>query len=162
MKRYVSVWVMPKREGFTLIEVMVAVMIISVVIAALLQMQGDTTNKFFQLKSIIHSNQYNSFLLSNAQKYGFEKSHINLKTLVDDFELESDLRRKLKSVKISLEYEKLQSIDTSNFEETESEENSLDGEEEESNSNSGIIFEIGKSILKTEKFRGELIRVRLQ
>ncbi|MEA1983375.1 MAG: type II secretion system protein, partial [Campylobacterota bacterium] len=67
------------RRAFTLIEVMVAVMIVSIVIAALLQMRGDTSNKLFQLKEMMQTNQYNSFLLSNSEKYAFEDSKIDMK-----------------------------------------------------------------------------------
>ena len=46
---------MPKRHcnnsAFTLIEVIVAVMIVSVVIAALLQMRGNTSYKFLEIKT---------------------------------------------------------------------------------------------------------------
>lgn len=151
---------MPKRHtnhsAFTLIEVMVAVMIVSVVIGALLQMQGNTSSKFFQIKKIMQSSQYGSFLLSVSEKHGFEDSSSDIKTLLDDFELESDLRRKLKAMKIDIEYEELQVIDT----------NEILGEndqnEQESTAGSGVTFEIGKTLLKMEESSIELIRVRLQ
>jgi len=146
---------MPKRSAcsrraFTLIEVMVAVMIISLVIAALLEMRSNATHRFFNIQKTIQTNQYSSFLLANSEKYGFERSRIDMKRLVDDFDLESDLRRKLSSIKVEVDYEELSIIDTSEYE---------DGEE---NSNAGVIFEIGKSILKTEEFTLSLTRVRLQ
>ena len=150
---------MPKRHtihsAFTLIEVMVAVMIVSVVIAALLQMRGDTTQKFFGIKKMMSTNQYNSFLLSNAQ-YGFEKSRMDMYRLVDDFDLESDLRRKLKAIKVELDYEELSVIDTSEYEDN------TDDEDAEITGSSGIIFEIGKTVLKTEEFTGSLIRIKIQ
>ena len=150
---------MPKRHtthsAFTLIEVMVAVMIVSVVIAALLQMRGDTTQKFFGIKKMMSTNQYNSFLLSNAEKYGFEKSHMDMYRLVDDFDLESDLRRKLKAIKVELDYEELSVIDTSEYEDNTDDEGEVTG-------SSGIIFEIGKTVLKTEEFTGSLIRIKIQ
>jgi len=141
---------MHKREAFTLIEVMVAVMIVSVVIAALLQMRGDTANKFFNIKKMLYTTQYNSFLLANDGKYGFERSKLDMKRLVDDFKVESDLRRKLSALKVELEYEKLQTIDTSKF------------NSDEQNSSTGIIFEIGKSILKVGNESSSLIRIRVQ
>ena len=128
------------RDGFTLIEVMVAVMIVSVVIGALWQMRGDATQKFFQFQKMTQNNQYMSFLLGNAEKYGFEKSNTNMRALVDDFELESDLRRQLKSIKVSLSYDTLNSIDT----------------------NDSVILEIGKTKLKSEDFTYSLVRVRIQ
>ena len=159
---------MPKRHfyrrGFTLIEVMVAVMIVSVVIAALLQMQGDTTHKFFGIKKMMKTNQYNSFLLSHGDKYGFEKSSMDMSRLVEDFDLESDLRRRLKDIKVELDYEELETIDMSEYEDSgEDEENSdLDNEGGENMNPSSIVFEIGKTILKTEKFTTSLIRIKIQ
>lgn len=128
-------------------------MIVSVVIAALLQMRGDTSNKLFQLGKMINTNQYNSFLLSNSESYAFEDSKIDMKRLVDEFELESDLRRRLGAIKTEIKYEELEIIDTNELQESE---------DEEITANSGIIFEIGKTTLKTKDFSGTLIRVRLQ
>jgi prepilin-type N-terminal cleavage/methylation domain-containing protein len=152
---------MPKnrnfRSAFTLIEVMVAVMIVSVVIAALLHMRGDASNKLLQIKEMMQTNQYDSFLLSLKDKYGFEKSSVDMYTLVEDFDLESDLRRRLKAIKVKLDYDELQSIDTNELEESDAQ---MDDNVEESMS--GIVFEIGKSSYETESFNGWLIRVRLQ
>lgn len=148
---------MPKRQlehkGFTLIEVMVAVMIVSVVIAALLQMRGNASHKLFELKKSMQTNQYSSFLFENSEKYAFEDSKIDMTKLVEEFELESDLRRKLKAMKSQILYEELDTIDTNEFEESD---------EEEITQSSGIVFEIGKTTLKTEEFTTSLIRVRLQ
>jgi len=146
---------MPKRKAFTLIEVMVAVMIVSVVIAALLQMQGSTTTKFFGIKKMMQTNQYNSFLLSLGDKYGFEKSQMDMNRLVENFDLEDNLRRRLKSMRVELNYKEIKSIDTSKFEE------SSDDEKEQSTS-TGTVFEIGKTILKTDDFTLQLMRVRIQ
>lgn len=150
---------MHKRRAFTLIEVMVAVMIVSVVIAALIQMQGNTTTKFFGIKKMMQTNQYNSFLLSLGDKYGFEKSHMDMNRLVEDFDLESDLRRRLKSMKVELDYKEIKSIDTSEFEDTPDD---ATNDTEQQNSSSGIVFEIGKTILKTDDFTSQLMRVRIQ
>jgi len=151
---------MPKRHtnhtAFTLLEVMVAVMIVSVVIAALLQMQGSTSNKLFQIKKMMSSAQYSSFLVSNRENYGFEASSTDMTSLLEDFELESDLRRSLKAFKVKVDYEKLSTIDTSEISET------VDEDTQESASAGGVVFEIGKSVLKTQDFTNELIRVRLQ
>ena len=145
---------MPKRKAFTLIEVMVAVMIVSVVIAALLQMQGSTTTKFFGIKKMMQTNQYNSFLLSLGSKYGFEKSQMDMNRFVEDFDLESDLRRRLKAMKVELDYKEIKRIDTSKFEDT------TDDVKEQTTS-TGIVFEIGKTILKSDKFTSQLMRVRI-
>jgi len=148
---------MPKRQlhrkAFTLIEVMVAVMIVSVVIAALLQMRGNTNHKFIQLKKIVKENQYNSFLISVDDKYGFESSSIDLYRLADNFDLESDLRRKLKSIKTKVTYEELEVLDSGDF---------SDDKEEGESSASGIIFEIGKTSLESDDFSLSLMRVKIQ
>lgn len=137
-------------------EVMVAVVIVSIVIAALLQLQGNTTHKFFGIKDMMRINQYNSFLLSVSDKYGFESSNIDMKRLVDEFELESDLRRRLKSMKLKVEYEELISRDMSKFDD------SAESDEESENSSSSLVFEIGKTSLSTKEFNTHLIRVRIQ
>ncbi|SFV50699.1 hypothetical protein MNB_SM-4-437 [hydrothermal vent metagenome] len=144
---------MPKRSAFTLMEVMVAVVIVSVVIAALLQMQGNTNHKLFGIKEMIKTSQYTSFLLSVSDKYGFESSKMDMKRLVDEFELESDLRRRLKGMKLELDYEELTTIDTSE----------LDASSDlNETSNTSLIFEIGKTTLETKDFTTQVIRVTIQ
>lgn len=144
---------MHKRRAFTLVEVMVAVVIVSVVIAALLQMQGNTNHKLFNIKEMMKTNQYNSFLLSLSDKYGFESSKMDMKRLVSEFELESDLRRRLKGMKLELYYEELTTIDTSE----------LDASSDlNETSNTSLIFEIGKTTLKTKDFTTQVIRVKIQ
>ena len=153
---------MPKRQlgrnAFTLIEVMVAVMIVSVVIAALLQMKGNTNHKFIQLKKIVTENQYNTFLISVDDKYSYETSNIDLYRLVDNFDLENDLRRKLKSIKTKVSYEKLDVLDTGDFNDDSEDEEGEEGE----NGGIDIIFEIGKTSLKSEEFSLSLMRVKIQ
>jgi len=132
-------------------------MIVSVVIAALFQMRGDITQKFLSLQEMIKTNQYNSFLVATDDKYGFEKSSIDMRRLVDDFEVESDLRRKLSAIKVDLDYEELHVIDTNELGMSEEEDTKA-----EEVSQSGVVFEIGKTILKTDDFRLSLIRVKIQ
>ncbi len=139
------------RTAFTLIEVMVAVMIVSVVIAALLQMRGETAHKFLEIKKMLQTNQYNSLLIAQNSKYGFEKSNMDMNRLVEDFDLESNLRRKLKSIKVELGYEELKTVDTSEFEESD-----------QGSSGSGLVFEIGDTSIKTENFTLHMMRVRVQ
>ncbi|MDQ7068985.1 MAG: hypothetical protein Q9M40_14040 [Sulfurimonas sp.] len=105
---------------------------------------------------MMRTNQYNSFLLSVSDRYGFESSNIDMKRLVDEFELESDLRRRLKSMKVKVEYEELTTIDTSEFDD------SAESDEEGKSSNSSLVFEIGKTSLSTKEFNTHLIRVRTQ
>ena len=158
---------MPKkksfRSGFTLIEIMVAVVIVSIVIAALLEMQGNTNHKFLQIRKMMQSNQYNSFLLSQADKYGFENDKLDMERLIEDFRVESDLRRRLSAIKAEIEYVELDTIDTSEFEDGGTDENGEDlPEEDVQTSTTGLVFEIGKTVLKSKEFDGQLIRVRVQ
>ena len=147
---------MPKRklfshDGFTLIEVIMAVVIVSTVIAALLQMRGNTSHKFLQLKKLTKTNQYNSFLIGNGEKYGFESSNIDLYRLADDFDLESNLRRKLKSLKVHILYDELDVLDSSDF-----------GDEDEESSDAAIVLEIGRTTLHSKEFSLSMKRVKLQ
>ena len=132
-------------SGFTLIEVMVSVMIVSVVIAALLQMQGNTSTLFHTIKEQGRADGYASFLLWN-DKYGFEKEHLNLYHLVDDFDLDDDMRRKLKSQEIELQYKTIKTIDLS----------------EDNTSDAKTVFEIGATSLEYKKLTTSLLRLRLQ
>jgi len=141
------------KRAFTLIEVMVAVMIISVVIMALLKMYSNNAHIFSLIKQEIKTNQYVSLLIGN-DAYGFEKKHIVMYDLVKDFDVENDLRRKLKSLKTDIIYTEVDSIDLS--EDT--------GEEEggESQSSSSVVLEIGRDTLKTKNFTTAIMRLRIK
>ena len=145
MKRSVLAWDM--RKAFTLLEVMVAVLIISIVIMALLQMRGHSAHIFSSLTQKLQVNQYLSFLVSNDD-YGFEQDNLTADKLLKDFDVERGLRQSLKKVKIDLIYQELDPIDLAE----------LDDE----NLSSGMIFEIGKTILKTDVSSVSLPRIRLQ
>lgn len=145
MKRSVLAWDM--RKAFTLLEVMVAVLIISIVIMALLQMRGHSAHIFSALNQKQEINQYLSFLVS-SKDYGFEKDTITAESLVKEFDLDRNLRQNLKNIKINLIYQELASID-------------LD-ESDDENLSSGMIFETGKTILKTDRSSVSLPRIRLQ
>jgi prepilin-type N-terminal cleavage/methylation domain-containing protein len=133
------------KNAFTLIEVMIAVMIISVVIMALIQMQGNTTNIFSKLNNTIKTNQYTSLFVSNST-YGFEDKKVYLDDLLNEFSLEDDLRRKLNKIKVEVDYEELRSIDM----------------REDANNTSDIVFEIGKTHLKADDFSASLVRFKIQ
>ena len=129
-----------KRNAFTLLEVMVAVLIVSVVIAAMFQVKGDANTKLFWLKDSINETQYNTFLLGNSSKYGFDKSNISLNELVSEFDLEDDLRRELKEIKVSVTYEEEDAIETP----------------------TGSVLEIGKTKLESKNFTSSILRVKIQ
>jgi len=133
------------RNAFTLMEVMVCVMIISIVIMSLLQMQGNTNHIYSKLEDSSKINQYISLLISNND-YGFEKKSISLNDLISEFKVEDNLRRELKTIKVKLNYEELKSIDMSKSE---------DG-------SSTMVFELGKSMLKVDGASASLMRFSLQ
>lgn len=126
-------------------EVMVCVMIISIVIMSLLQMQGNTNHIYSKLEDSSKINQYISLLISNND-YGFEKKSISLNDLISEFKVEDNLRRELKTIKVKLNYEELKSIDMSKSE---------DG-------SSTMVFELGKSMLKVDGASASLMRFSLQ
>jgi len=138
------------KNAFTLIEVMVAVMIISVVILALIQMYANNTHLFSSMKKQTKTNQYSSLLISN-DNYGYEDKNINLNDLVSDFDLENSLRRELKETKVKVIYTELETIDIS--EQDSDDENGV---------SPSLAFEIGKSILQTEDSSTALMRFRIR
>lgn len=141
------------KNAFTLIEVMVAVMIISVVIIALMKMYANNTHIFSILKNDTKLNQSASLLIAN-ENYGFENKNIYLYDLVKEFDLEHGLRRELKETKAKIIYQELQIIDLSEQEEGDS--------SEDTEGSNNIVFEVGKSILKTDKASVSMIRLKIQ
>ena len=126
-------------KAFTLIEVMVAVLIISLVIMALLQMRGNSSHMLMNINKQIKVNQFNSFLISNND-YGFESKSTTLDRLLSEFSMENNLRRELKKIKVKIKYQELETI----------------------NMDSNIIFEIGKVVLKVDEESTSVVRLRLQ
>jgi len=131
------------KPAFTLMEVMVAVMIISVVIASILQMRGNSTLMYEKIDQTAKMNQYLSFFIANPD-YGFERKSTNMKNLCDEFALDSELRREFSSIKLNIEYKKLDILDTSEFDES-----------------SELVLETGQSIIQTKDASASLIRLRI-
>jgi len=142
------------RDGFTLIEVMVAVLIISVVIAALLQMHGNSSHIFLALNQKLKVNQLSSFFIEN-KNYGYENKNTSLDELVSEFELEDDLRIELRNTDVNIIYQELSIIDLSEF-------SNIDDNSNNNQAVSGMIFEVGRSILKTKDSSTALMRLKLQ
>ena len=153
MRRYVSVWGMSKRGGFTFIEVMVAVMIISVVVAALLQLQSNNTESFTHLRQIQKNIQYISLL--SGSKYGYENDTLTLDGTLDRFDIEDDLRRELKEIKVNILYQSLQRIDTKDFDLSLSEANASSTE------HSPLVIEIGRTIMQLPEGSVSVMRIRI-
>jgi len=131
------------RRAFTLMEVMIAVMIVSVVIASIIEMRGNSTFMYEKIDKNKQINQYLSFLVAN-EKYGYEKESTTMKNLCDDFELDSELRREFSDIKVDIDYKELETLDMSEYDE-----------------NSELIIEIGKSILSSQDASTSFIRIRL-
>jgi len=153
------------KNAFTLIEVMVSVVIISIVIAALLQMFSNNTHIFLSFKNKIKVSQYSSFFLS-SENYGFEDEKIDLYRLVEECDVEDEIRRELKDIKAEIIYQELDRIDMSDFEASDEEADEEvveeESQEEEKEVNSNIVFEVGKSILRAEDSSVSLLRIRVQ
>jgi len=166
MKRFVSVWRMPKHtKAFTLIEVLVAVMIISVVISALLQLFATNAHTFSSVEAKIHHTNRTSLILGN-KLYGYEKKKVDLAELVKDFNIDDDLRRKLKNEKIEIIYTEVTSIDFDDAAESISENEQLqEGEDEEAVTDASAAttsMEIGKTTVKLNGESSAFLRVKLQ
>jgi prepilin-type N-terminal cleavage/methylation domain-containing protein len=130
-------------NGFTLMEVMIAVMIVSVVVASIIQMRGNSTFMYEKLDKNTHINQYLSFLVAN-DKYGYEKESTTMKNLTDEFELDSELRREFSDIKVDIDYDEISTLDMSEYDE-----------------NSQLVIEIGKTILSSKDASTSIIRIRL-
>ncbi|MCW8839077.1 MAG: prepilin-type N-terminal cleavage/methylation domain-containing protein [Thiovulaceae bacterium] len=142
LKKNVS-YAQSARNAFTLIEVMIAVMIISVVIGAILQMRGNSSFIYEKIEQNSKINQYLSFFISNKD-YGLEKKSTTMKNLCEEFELDSELRREFSSVKLNIDYKKSDIIDMSEFDE-----------------GSELVIETGRTILNINDSTASLIRIRI-
>lgn len=145
------------KSGFTLIEVMVAIMIISVVVMAMIEMHANNTHLFsvFQEKSKVM--QYASFVVAN-NKIGLENKKTTLYDFVDEFELEDDLRRKLKKVEVNVLYQELETIDLSSFDDAPKE----DDTQKDEGAASNLVFYVGKTILQFPNSSLALMRLSVQ
>ena len=132
------------RSAFTLLEVMISVMIISVVILALFEMRGNSSSMFLQIDNNSKANQYLSFFIAQPD-FGFENKRTTMKNLTAEFEVDLDLRRKLSSTKVDINYLELDSIDMKEYDES-----------------SELIFEIGATNVNVENATASLMRIKLQ
>lgn len=121
-------------------------MIISVVILAMVQMYSNNTFLFDSYKKHAKISQYSSFLIAN-EEYGYESKNVTLYDLVNEFDMENDLRRKLKQQKVELNYKVLKNIDLS---------------EESNESAPQMSLEIGESVLRSNKNSVALMRLQLR
>lgn len=141
------------KSAFTLIEVMVAVMIISVVIMALIQMYSNNTHIFSAYKKQINTNQYLSLFIEN-ENYQYENDDLYIDDLVTEFDLDDELRMKLKEKKVRLSYQELRRIDISDRD--------YENKDKSAKTDSDTVLVMGKSIIKIEDSSSSLLRMRLE
>jgi prepilin-type N-terminal cleavage/methylation domain-containing protein len=140
-----------KKKGFTLIEVMVAVMLISIVIAALLKLQADNAFIFTKIKQDIRANGFISLI--NNSKYGYENDSLSLDRLVENFDIDDDLRQELKNIRAKTIYVELEKISLAD----EDEEDMNDEEKA-----APVMLEIGKTVLKLSNSSTSIIRIKIR
>lgn len=158
---------MPKQtNGFTLIEVLVAVMIIAVVIGALLQLFATNSHAFSSIHQKILQTNKTTLLLGN-KVYGYEDKKINLAELVKDFNIDDDLRRLLKKEKVEIIYTEITSIDFDAAAEALAEEQDNESTPEDETLVSDTAeatnaLEVGRTTLKIGGQSSSYLRVKLQ
>ncbi len=157
---------MPKRSnGFTLVEVLVAVMIIAVVIGALMQLFSNNSHTFSTVYAKILQTNKTSLLLGNPV-YGFENKKSDLAELVKDFNIDDDLRRLLKKEKVEVLYSEVTSIDFSDAAESVADaQQELDKGETAAvtdTTTAANALEVGRTTLKIKDESSAFLRVKLQ
>lgn len=126
------------RQAFTLIEVMVAVMIVSVVIAGIITLRGNSSTLLMHMQKEAKEMQYASFL-PFSQEDGLQTAKTNLYRLSKEIDMDDDIRRKLKNTPVAIKYNKIRSYDTGD-----------------------VTLEIGETRLKSTNFQISLKRITLQ
>lgn len=149
------------RGGFTLIEILVAVMLISVVIGALLQLYSNNTRFFSQMGPKMER-AYQTTLLQGVTAVGFESGEIGLDELVNEFKVDDDLRRRLKSVRARVDYTELMRLDDADISEEAEAFSGTDEVETAAAAAEAPALEIGRTSLSIEGIGTSLIRVKLQ
>ncbi len=114
---------------------MVAVMIVSVVVSAMMALRGNSSNLLIHIKKDAKTIQYASFLPWSKEN-GLEPSTTNLYRLSNGVEMDDALHRQLKAISIEIRYKKEYSYDTNS-----------------------TTFEIGKTTLKNKDFQISLQRI---
>ena len=147
MKRYALVCKRQSslKNAFTLIEVMVSVMIISVVIMALLEMKSNNSFMFASLKKQSDSVQYITLLIENKD-YKTQNKKIKLDALIKEFNIDDKLRKKLKNIQANIVYKKIDTIDLSQAKDT----------------GSSMVLEVSESLLKMDSASVKLYRVKIK
>ena len=140
-------------------------MIISVVIASLLQLFSTNSHAFSSIEKKIHHTNTTTLLLGNAI-YGYENKSVDLAELVKDFNIDDDLRRKLKRQKVRIIYTEVKSFDFSDAAETLTDNNLSSSQANEGEvtdaSQATAALEIGKTTMKTSQYTSSFLRIKIQ
>lgn len=147
------------RKGFTLMEVMIAVMVISIVIGVLLQLFSNNTTLFSSMRGHSELCMRSSLLIGNTD-YGYENKKVNLADLVQEFDIDDDLRRKLKKYKAEITYTPVKILDTRELDSVD--EDIMPYLEEHQNNAQEVTMEIGRSSFQMDEFQTAYLRLKLQ
>jgi prepilin-type N-terminal cleavage/methylation domain-containing protein len=151
-------------RGFTLLEVLVAVMIIAVVIGSLIQLFANNSNTFASVPQRILQTNTASLLLGNTS-YGYQKDKTDLAELVKDFKIDDDLRRKLKEIKAEIIYSEITTIDFGDASESIAKEASSETGGEtliKQAADVSNVLEIGRTTLKIKDQSSSFVRIKFQ
>ncbi|MEA3373491.1 MAG: prepilin-type N-terminal cleavage/methylation domain-containing protein [Campylobacterota bacterium] len=148
-------------EGFTLIEVMVAIVIITVVIAALLQLFSNNTKLLGTVKEKVELSTQGSILLG-VGNVGFEKKQIRLDGLLREFKLDDALRRKLKTIKADVSYKEVMRLDSIDFQEESERLAEMEGVSALKKRAETASLEVGRTTLEINGVHTSFLRLRLQ
>ncbi len=149
-------------DGFTLIEVLVAVMIIVVVIGSMLQLFSNNS-RFFSTMGEKAVGAYHTTLLLGSTDVGFEDKKVTLDTLVLDFNVDDALRRTLKEMKVDVEYTELMLLDGSDFSDAmEAEAAMMDEDAEVVDKAAETPIELGRTSLRLNGRTTSFIRLKQQ
>lgn len=150
------------RKAFTLVEVLIAVVIISIVIAAQLQLFSNNGKLFERMRTKIDNALLLTLILGD-DTVGFEDSKLFLDELVKPFNVDDALRQRLKAQNSELFYQEVKRIEAGDVAEqgddTVSDEEAAQNEEKGQNSAALVI---GKSILRSEGGSSAVLRIELQ
>lgn len=151
-------------HGFTLIEVLVAVMIIAVIIGALIQLFATNSYAFSSVhQKILHANK-SSLLLGN-NIYGYEDKKVDLAELAKDFDIDDDLRRLLKKEKVQIFYTEVTSIDFDDAAEALAEVEGGEVDDKAAISETAEVtntLEVGRTTLKSGEQSSSFLRIKFQ
>ena len=146
------------RKGFTLLEVMIAVMIISLVIGVLLQLYSNNTTLFGSMRGKSELCMRSSLLIGNSD-YGYEDKKLTIAELVQDFNINDELRQKLKTYKAEITYFTVKDLSSEQEDLDETTESYIAQNRESIKEHS---MEIGRSSFEMDGSYTAFLRLKLQ